>query len=154
MKFAIISDVHGNLPALNAVIEDAEKKNVDSYIFVGDYCLSNPFPNGCITRIRNIADTYMIRGNEESYLENLIGKDQSTWVDGQMQISYWCYKNISSENLNYLLSARQLCGKTYVVILEATSSSMRYLRRYQMVSIFSVTHIFSGIISRKMGKKC
>jgi len=26
MKFAIISDIHGNLPALNAVLEDAEKQ--------------------------------------------------------------------------------------------------------------------------------
>ena len=71
MKYAIISDVHGNLPALNAVLRDAEKKNVEGYIFVGDYCLSNPYPNECITRIRELKNTYVIRGNEERYLENL-----------------------------------------------------------------------------------
>lgn len=42
MRFAVISDVHGNLPALNAVIEDAEKECVDYFVFAGDYCLSNP----------------------------------------------------------------------------------------------------------------
>ena len=42
MKYAIISDIHGNLPALNEVIEDARKNGAASYIFVGDYCLSNP----------------------------------------------------------------------------------------------------------------
>ena len=47
---------------------------------------------------------YMIRGNEENYLENLIDKDQSTWTDGQMQISYYCYQKISSDNMDYLLS--------------------------------------------------
>lgn len=104
MKYAIISDVHGNLPALNAVLRDAEKKNVEGYIFVGDYCLSNPYPNECITRIRKLKNTYVIRGNEERYLENLVGKDQSTWTDGQMQISYFCYREVSEENLNYLLS--------------------------------------------------
>lgn len=53
MKFAVISDIHGNLPALDAVIEDAEKQNVDAYIFAGDYCISNPYSDECITRIRN-----------------------------------------------------------------------------------------------------
>ena len=38
MRFAIISDVHGNLPALNAVLEDAKNSRVDKFIFVGDYC--------------------------------------------------------------------------------------------------------------------
>lgn len=104
MKFAIISDIHGNLPALNAVIEDAESRNIDNFIFVGDYCLSNPFPDECITRIRELPKKYVVRGNEEGYLKNLVGKDQSNWVDGQMQISYWCYRNISEENLDYLLS--------------------------------------------------
>lgn len=104
MKYAIISDIHGNLPALNAIIEDAESNHVDSFIFVGDYCLSNPFPDECITRIKNMPSKYVIRGNEEAYIENLVGKDQSTWTDGQMQISYWCYQNISPENRDYLLS--------------------------------------------------
>ncbi len=104
MKFAIVSDIHGNLPALNAIIADAEKSNIDSFIFAGDYCLSNPYPDQCISRIRNLDKQYSIRGNEESYLERLAGKDQSTWTDGQMQISYYCYQKISPDNMDYLLS--------------------------------------------------
>ena len=95
MKLAVISDVHGNLPALNAVIEDAKRERTDQFIFAGDYCLSNPWPDECITRIKNLSKKYCIRGNEEKYIENLIGKDQSTWTDGQMQISFWCYQKIS-----------------------------------------------------------
>lgn len=88
MKFAIISDIHGNLPALDAVIEDAEKCGVDSYIFAGDYCISNPYPDECISRIRAIANKYVVRGNEEKYLEKLVGQDPTTWTDGQMQVTY------------------------------------------------------------------
>lgn len=104
MRFAIVSDIHGNLPALNAVIEDAEKINTDCYIFTGDYCLSNPYPDECISRIRNLDQKYIIRGNEEEYLERLIGKDQSAWTDGQMQISYYGYNKIGPDNMRYLLS--------------------------------------------------
>lgn len=104
MKLAVTSDVHGNLPALNAVIEDAEREHADQFIFAGDYCLSNPWPDECIARIKNLDNKYSIRGNEEKYIENLIGKDQSTWTDGQMQISYWCYHKISPENRDYMLA--------------------------------------------------
>ncbi|MBR4085221.1 MAG: metallophosphoesterase family protein [Lachnospiraceae bacterium] len=104
MRFAIISDIHGNLPALELVLEDAEKNKVDTYIFVGDYFLSNPYPNECMDRIRAIDNKYIIRGNEEAYLENLVGKNQNTWTDGQMQISYYCYRAVSEDNLKYVLS--------------------------------------------------
>jgi len=103
MKIAVISDIHGNLPALNAVLADAEKQGVAEYVFAGDYCLSGPFPDDCITAIRQIENKHVIRGNEELFLENLIGKDQGCWTDGQMQISYWCFRNICPENLRYLM---------------------------------------------------
>ncbi|MDR2569870.1 MAG: metallophosphoesterase family protein, partial [Oscillospiraceae bacterium] len=42
MKYAIISDIHGNLDSLLAVLNDAKNYNVDKYIFVGDYCACFP----------------------------------------------------------------------------------------------------------------
>lgn len=104
MRFAIISDIHGNLPALNAVLEDADNNNIENFIFAGDYCLSNPYPNECIQRIRCLDKKHIIRGNEEKYLENLVDKDQKTWTDGQMQISYYGYRAISADNLDFILS--------------------------------------------------
>lgn len=105
MRFAIISDIHGNLPALDAVLEDAKNNNVDSFIFVGDYCLSNPYPNECIQRMRDLDKKYIIRGNEEKYLENLIDKDQTMWTDGQMQISYYPYIGMTVEEYNYFIDS-------------------------------------------------
>ena len=103
MKYAVISDVHGNYPALKAVLEDAGKQGISDYLFAGDYCLSGPWPNECIDEIKSIPSKHIIRGNEERYLENLIGTDQSLWTDGQMQISYWSYRNVRRENLDYIL---------------------------------------------------
>lgn len=104
MRYAVISDIHGNYPALQAVLEDIRQQNISHYLFAGDYCLSGPWPDDCITAIREIPEKYIIRGNEETYLENLVGKDQSLWTDGQMQVSYWCFKNLSGDNLDYLLN--------------------------------------------------
>ena len=113
MKLAVISDIHGNLPALETVLKDAKSNCVDNYIFVGDYCLSNPYPNECISAIRDLDNKYVIRGNEEKYLENLIDKDQVMWTDGQMQISYYCYRAVSYDNLNFLLSMPATLSLTF-----------------------------------------
>ena len=67
MKTAIISDIHGNAPAFKAILEDAAKQGITDYILGGDYCLSGPYPNECIDLIRNLNNSYVIRGNEEQY---------------------------------------------------------------------------------------
>lgn len=102
-RIGILSDVHGNLPALKTVLEDAKSRGIGRFVVAGDYCLSGAWPDGCISTLKDLENAYIIRGNEERYLENLIGKDQSTWTDGQMQISYWNYRNIRKENLDYVL---------------------------------------------------
>lgn len=104
MRYAILSDVHGNAPALRKVLEDAAKRGIDRYIIAGDYCLSGAWPDESIQTLKELSGACVIRGNEERYLENLVGKDQSTWTDGQMQISYWNYRNIRKENLDFVLS--------------------------------------------------
>lgn len=53
MKYAIFSDVHGNLPALEAVLSDIEGQGVDKVIHCGDLVGYGPFPNEVINLIRN-----------------------------------------------------------------------------------------------------
>lgn len=104
MKYAVLSDIHGNLPALQAVLEDAAGQGITHFLFAGDYGISGPWPDGCISAIRAVPEKTVIRGNEEKYLENLIGTDPSGWTDGQMQISYWTWRNMSRDNLDWMLA--------------------------------------------------
>lgn len=102
MRYAIISDVHGNLPALNAVLKDAKEQNIDKYIFVGDYSLFLQHPNEVIEIIKIIKNSYVIKGNTDILFEPLPKQDKSKWTDGQFQTLYWCFRNISKENLIFL----------------------------------------------------
>ena len=103
-KYAVIADIHGNWNALCSVLNDARKNGIMDFIFAGDYCLSGASPDHCIATLRSIKNKMIVRGNEEVYLENLIGKDQSKWTDGQLQISYWTFRNVSEYNRDYILS--------------------------------------------------
>ncbi|WP_126973464.1 metallophosphoesterase family protein [Gynurincola endophyticus] len=52
MKIALFSDIHANLPALEAFLEDVEKKQPDSLYCLGDLVGYNIWPNEVIEEIR------------------------------------------------------------------------------------------------------
>ena len=55
MRVAIISDIHANITALEAVMEDLHHQNVGSLYCLGDLVGYAPFPNEVIDRIRRDA---------------------------------------------------------------------------------------------------
>ena len=67
MKIAVISDIHANLHALTAVINDFEKKGVTKVFALGDYAMAGPQPNETISFI--ITQPWeMIQGNTDKMI--------------------------------------------------------------------------------------
>ncbi|MFP4163274.1 MAG: metallophosphoesterase family protein [Chitinispirillaceae bacterium] len=64
MKYAIISDIHGNLEALNAVLKDIKKRSVDEIICLGDVVGYYPDPQKCIDLVRSNV-SHCIAGNHD-----------------------------------------------------------------------------------------
>ena len=65
---ALLYDVHGNLPALEAVIQDAQAAGVDEFVLGGDYALAGAWPQETVKRLEKL-DAVWIRGNTERWLE-------------------------------------------------------------------------------------
>jgi predicted phosphodiesterase len=63
---ALLYDIHGNLPALDAVLRDAEQAGAASYLLGGDYTLFGPWPAETLQRLRTLKATW-IRGNGERW---------------------------------------------------------------------------------------
>src|ERR1051325_7682864 len=55
MRIALLSDIHANLPALEAVLADVASRHVDARYCLGDLVGYAPFPNEVIERIRQEA---------------------------------------------------------------------------------------------------
>jgi putative phosphoesterase len=53
MRIAIFSDIHGNMPALTAVLDDIRQQRVDTTYCLGDLVGYAPFPNEVTARIRD-----------------------------------------------------------------------------------------------------
>ena len=62
MRVGIISDIHGNLQALDVVLEDIGRRGLDAVYCLGDLVGYAPFPNQVIKRIR-AAEMPTIMGN-------------------------------------------------------------------------------------------
>jgi putative phosphoesterase len=63
---ACLYDVHGNLPALEAVLADLGE--ADRYILGGDYALFGGWPAETVTRLRELEPATWIRGNADRWL--------------------------------------------------------------------------------------
>lgn len=66
MQLGVISDVHGNLVALEAVLDDMP--DVDGLVCLGDVVGYNPWPAECVDRVREEADV-VVEGNHERMVE-------------------------------------------------------------------------------------
>jgi putative phosphoesterase len=68
MRIAILSDIHGNLTALDACLADLELQGgADAIVVAGDLCLGGPKPKKVLQRLEEIGAT-CIRGNSDRYL--------------------------------------------------------------------------------------
>jgi diadenosine tetraphosphatase ApaH/serine/threonine PP2A family protein phosphatase len=64
---ACLYDIHGSVPALEAVLADAEAAAADAYLLGGDYGAWGPQPLECLELLRALPQTTWIRGNGERW---------------------------------------------------------------------------------------
>lgn len=68
-RSAILADIHGNSIALDAVLEDVERKGgVDEYWLLGDYAAIGFDPVGVLQRLERLTEVKFVRGNTDRYL--------------------------------------------------------------------------------------
>jgi diadenosine tetraphosphatase ApaH/serine/threonine PP2A family protein phosphatase len=80
---AILYDVHGNRPALEAVLEDAHGAGADHFLLGGDYSAFGAWPVACVDMLRALGDhATWIRGNWERWQADPTAQPDSEVVAG------------------------------------------------------------------------
>ncbi|NHC43546.1 metallophosphoesterase family protein [Bacillus sp. MM2020_1] len=103
MKIAFISDIHGNAVALDAVLKDIEKKDVDKIYVLGDLCFRGTEPKQSLDLVRGL-NTDVIKGNADEWVVRGIKKGEVP--DHTLEIMNkereWTLKQLDDEGLDYL----------------------------------------------------
>lgn len=71
MKIAIISDIHGNMEALESVLKDISRESCQKIFCLGDIAMAGPEPVETIKKIKELIsskDFYIIQGNTDKML--------------------------------------------------------------------------------------
>ena len=100
MRYLILSDIHSNLDALDAVLAAAPPDTWDRVIVLGDLVGYGADPNAVVDRVRALVPLAVIRGNhdkaccgiEDASNFNHIARIAATWTEDQL----------TSENRDYL----------------------------------------------------
>ena len=104
MKFAVLSDIHGNMFALRAVLEDMKQFNVKRVLCLGDLAMAGPEPNKTIDFVKT-QDWTVIQGNTDEMIAYFNDDIYETVRQGAPIMANALeqdVKDISSENKKYL----------------------------------------------------
>lgn len=109
MKIAVMSDIHGNHVAFESCLDFLKEKEVDAYIFLGDYVGEFPYTEKTMELIYDLKrkySCYIIRGNKEDYQLSGLGKDNSKWDDYPSTVGMLRYaaKHTREKDLQFFAS--------------------------------------------------
>ncbi len=99
MQVLVISDVHANLAALEAVLEDAAQFEYQAVWCLGDTVGYGPEPDGCVARIRELGAVTVVGNHDWAALGRM---DVDDFNPEARQAVLWTRGHLSAESLAWL----------------------------------------------------
>lgn len=93
MRVAALSDIHGNLPAFEAVLADVERESVDAIVVAGD-SISGPWPTEVLERLQDVR-ALVVRGNADRHVLDADGGVG----DPEAALGKWCKEVLGPDRL-------------------------------------------------------
>jgi len=101
VRVAVVSDIHANLPALEAVMAAIESEQTDELWCLGDLVGYGAQPDECVARVRDSA-AVCLAGNHDLVVAGAI--DMSVFAADAGAAARWTVETIRPETLEYLLT--------------------------------------------------
>jgi predicted phosphodiesterase len=101
MRFAIFSDIHSNLEALEAVLADALERRCTHFVCLGDVVGYNANPRECIERVREL-DCPVVKGNHDE--EATLSASSERFNELAERAIHWTRDNLTDQDKEWLRS--------------------------------------------------
>ncbi len=132
MKVALLGDVHANLPALEAVLEDAQRRGVEAIWNLGDLVGYGAFPNEVVELLRQTCDLGIV-GNYDLKMLRIGQEGEKKGKGFSKRMAFrWAYEHLSKANRKYLRAlSRELRleveGRRVLLTHSSPNSDTEYL---------------------------
>src|SRR5215210_4968078 len=100
MRYLVISDIHSNLEALEAVLRASSTQKCDGVIVLGDLVGYGADPNGVVDRIRGLKPIAVVRGNHDKVAAGL--ENAEDFNPMARAAAGWTQDALSTSTLEYL----------------------------------------------------
>ena len=117
MRFAFISDIHGNLEALEAVLEDIETQRIDEIICLGDIVGYGANPNECCELVSKVCPVTLLGNHDAAAIDML--STQHFNIHAKIAIE-WTSQNLKKEVRNFLGTLPLKENKSSMTLVHAT----------------------------------
>jgi predicted phosphodiesterase len=95
MKIVVTTDLHANLPALEAVLAAIEQHGYDLLVHTGDAIGIGPFPAECLDLLLSTPRTLLIMGNHDAWFAYGLPEPQPAWMsDGELEHQRWTHAQL------------------------------------------------------------
>ena len=95
MRVAVLTDVHGNLPALRAALAAIERDGYDLLVHLGDVVGIGPCPAECLDMLLDVRAARFIIGNHDEYFAHGLPEPRPSWMSvGEVEHQKWTHSQI------------------------------------------------------------
>jgi predicted phosphodiesterase len=99
MRFGVVSDIHGNLHALDAALTKLARTGVDGYLCAGDLVGYGPMPNECVARLADLGASCIVGNHDLIALGRLSDVGCSELARKSLE---WTREELSIESRRFL----------------------------------------------------
>jgi predicted phosphodiesterase len=117
VRFAIFSDIHSNLEALEAVLQDAHERECTDFVCLGDVVGYNANPHECVARIREM-DCPIVKGNHDEQASLM--ESSRDFNELAEQAINWTREHLDEDDKNWLRDLRMQRQVRDFTIVHAT----------------------------------
>jgi predicted phosphodiesterase len=122
MQLALISDIHGNLVALDAVLADLTARNIEHILCLGDVATEGPQPRGAIARLQELSCSIVMGNTDAWLLHPQLTERKSLFAQEGQDIELWSSQQLTEDDKAFL--------RTFVPTIERSLSNGQNLLAY------------------------
>lgn len=153
MKLGIITDIHNNVFALQAVLGRLQEAGCEQIVCCGDIVGIGPFPEETVQCMMRLPHLVAVRGNHERYLlegmPDHVPNEEGMGYE-EMEQHRWERRQLSEASMHFLEklpydACLTLEGKRIMVLHYAMDTQHRYIHYVPHPDAAALSHVFSGI---------